>query len=120
MLQGFVSNKDADTTGERGDPIEGLLYATFISNTERADVASLADVLNVDLQQLAQAVSIACRLGFGTRREAHRLLPAAMPLPPVSSDSLHYQRDVFNGRLTVSLRPTVLLPINQGCQLLLC
>jgi hypothetical protein len=36
-----VSNKDTDTTGERGDPIEGLLYATFVASTERADVASL-------------------------------------------------------------------------------
>ena len=40
-MQGFVSNKDSDTTGERGDPIEGLLYATFVASTERADVASL-------------------------------------------------------------------------------
>lgn len=68
-VQGFVSNKDSDTTGERGDPIEGLLYATFVASTERADVASLAEVLNVDLRQLQEAVSIACRLGFGTRRE---------------------------------------------------
>ena len=34
-----------------------------------------AEVLNVDLQQLQEAVSIACRLGFGTRRE--RLQPVA-------------------------------------------
>jgi hypothetical protein len=39
--QGFVSNKDTDTTGERGDPIEGLLYAIFVASTDRADVASL-------------------------------------------------------------------------------
>ena len=40
-VQGFVSNKDTDTTGERGDPIEGLLYAIFVASTDRADVASL-------------------------------------------------------------------------------
>lgn len=39
--QGFVSNKDTDTTGERGDPIEGLLYAIVVASTDRADVASL-------------------------------------------------------------------------------
>lgn len=39
--QGFVSNKDTDTTGERGDSIEGLLYAIFVASTDRADVASL-------------------------------------------------------------------------------
>lgn len=71
--QGFVSNKDTDTTGEKGDPIEGLLYATFVASTERADVASLAEVLNVELGQLQEAVSIACRLGFGTRRERTQL-----------------------------------------------
>ena len=36
-----MSNKDTDTTGERGDPIEGLLYAIFVASTDRADVASL-------------------------------------------------------------------------------
>ena len=61
-----MSNKDSDTTGERGDPIEGLLYAIFVATTERSDVASLADVLSVDLAKLQEAVSIACRLGFGT------------------------------------------------------
>jgi len=64
-----VSNKDSDVSGEKGDPIEALLYATFVASTERADVASLAEVLNVDLAKLQEAVSIACRLGFGTRRE---------------------------------------------------
>ncbi len=64
-----MSNKDSDLSGERGDPIEGLLYATFVASTERADVASLARVLNVDLAALQDAVSVACRLGFGTRGE---------------------------------------------------
>ena len=61
-----MSNKDSDISGERGDPIEGLLYAIFVATTERSDVASLADILSVDLAKLQEAVSVACRLGFGT------------------------------------------------------
>lgn len=42
-----------------------------------------AEVLNVDLQQLQEAVSIACRLGFGTRRE--HLQPVASHLMDVTA-----------------------------------
>ena len=66
VLQGFVSNKDSDEEG-KGDPIETLLYAVFVASSERASVAELASILSVEVSKLQMAISIACRLGFGTR-----------------------------------------------------
>lgn len=65
-MQGFVSNKDSDEEG-KGDPIETLLYAVFVASSERASVAELASILSVEVNKLQMAISIACRLGFGTR-----------------------------------------------------
>ena len=65
-MQGFVSNKDSDEEG-KGDPLEALLYAVFVATSERASVAELANILSVEVPKLQMAISIACRLGFGTR-----------------------------------------------------
>ncbi|KAL3158901.1 hypothetical protein ABBQ32_011616 [Trebouxia sp. C0010 RCD-2024] len=65
-LEGFVSNKDSDEEG-KGDPLEALLYAVFVASSERASVAELAGILSVKVPKLQMAISIACRLGFGTR-----------------------------------------------------
>ena len=66
VLQGFVSNKDSEEEG-KGDPLEALLYAVFVATSERASVAELAGILSVEVPKLQMAISIACRLGFGTR-----------------------------------------------------
>lgn len=65
-VQGFVSNKDSEEEG-KGDPLEALLYAVFVATSERASVAELAGILSVEAGKLQMAISIACRLGFGTR-----------------------------------------------------
>lgn len=65
-MQGFVSNKDSEEEG-KGDPLEALLYAVFVASSERASVAELAGILSVKVPKLQMAISIACRLGFGTR-----------------------------------------------------
>jgi hypothetical protein len=65
-VQGFVSNKDSEEEG-KGDPLEALLYAVFVATSERASVGELAGILSVDVPKLQMAISIACRLGFGTR-----------------------------------------------------
>lgn len=65
-MQGFVSNKDSDEEG-KVDPLEALLYAVFVATSERASVAELAGILSVEVPKLQMAISIACRLGFGTR-----------------------------------------------------
>lgn len=66
QMQGFVSNKDSEEEG-KGDPLETLLYAVFVASSERASVAELAGILSVKVPKLQMAISIACRLGFGTR-----------------------------------------------------
>ena len=61
-----MSNKDSEEEG-KGDPLEALLYAVFVATSERASVAELAGILSVEVPKLQMAISIACRLGFGTR-----------------------------------------------------
>lgn len=78
-MQGFVSNKDSDEEG-KGDPLEALLYAVFVATSERASVAELAGILSVEVPKLQMAISIACRLGFGTR----------LPPPGHLMQPLHY------------------------------
>ncbi len=64
--QGFVSNKDSETSETKGDPLETLLYAVFVATSARASVAQLASMLSVDLAALQAALSVACRLGFAS------------------------------------------------------
>ncbi len=75
-MQGFVSNKDSEEEG-KGDPLEALLYAVFVATSERASVGELAGILSVEVPKLQMAISIACRLGFGTR-----LTPPHQGQPP--------------------------------------
>ena len=80
-----MSNKDSEEEG-KGDPLEALLYAVFVATSERASVAELAGILSVEVPKLQMAISIACRLGFGTR-----LPPPGQPLklailPQASAD----------------------------------
>ena len=49
---------------------QGLLYGALVAASEKGSVAALADVLNVDMGRLCEALSVAIRLGFG-----HRLPP---------------------------------------------
>lgn len=66
-LEGFVSNKTSDAGDSTVDPIESLLYAVFIANSERMHVSDLATILNVDIKEVKNALAIAVRLGFATR-----------------------------------------------------
>ena len=80
-MQGFVSNKDSEEEG-KGDPLEALLYAVFVATSERASVGELAGILSVEVPKLQMAISIACRLGFGTRlTPPHQGQPLCVPLP---------------------------------------
>ncbi|XP_074640527.1 protein FAM91A1-like [Tubulanus polymorphus] len=57
-LEGFVMNRVL------GDYFETLLYKIFVSIDEHTSVAELANVLQIDLQLVKNAVSMYCRLGF--------------------------------------------------------
>lgn len=51
-----------------GDPLENLLYKTFVSLDERTPVNELSSVLQVEGQLIKNAVSIYCRLGFAHKK----------------------------------------------------
>ncbi|XP_071964356.1 protein FAM91A1-like [Antedon mediterranea] len=61
-LEGFVMNR------VQGDYFETLLYKIFVSIDEHTTVAELANVLEIDLQLVKNAVSMYCRLGFAKRK----------------------------------------------------
>ena len=61
-LEGFVMNR---TTG---DYFETLLYKIFVSIDEKTTPAELSDVLQIDLDQIKNAISMYCRLGFAYKK----------------------------------------------------
>ncbi|KAL1516826.1 hypothetical protein ABEB36_000676 [Hypothenemus hampei] len=60
-LQGFVMNRVL------GDYFETLLYKIFVSIDEFTTVGELANVLEVDIELVKQAVSLYCRLQFAKK-----------------------------------------------------
>ncbi|KAK6641108.1 hypothetical protein RUM44_012810 [Polyplax serrata] len=61
-LEGFVMNRVL------GDYFETLLYKIFVSIDEHTSVAELANVLQIDLDSVKNAVSLYCRLGFAKKK----------------------------------------------------
>uniref|UniRef100_A0A914WLQ9 FAM91A1 n=1 Tax=Plectus sambesii TaxID=2011161 RepID=A0A914WLQ9_9BILA len=61
-LDGFVMNRVL------GDYFETLLYKIFVSIDEHTAVRELAEILDIDLQLVKNAVSVFCRLGFAKKR----------------------------------------------------
>lgn len=61
-LEGFVMNRVL------GDYLETLLYKIFVSIDEHTTVAELANILQVDLELVKNAVSMYCRLGFAKKK----------------------------------------------------
>ena len=43
-----MSNKDAEGSESRGDPLEAVLYAVFVATSARASVAELGAILQVN------------------------------------------------------------------------
>ncbi|VDP88016.1 unnamed protein product [Echinostoma caproni] len=61
-LEGFVMNR------VNGDNRENLLYKIFVSADEKTTIEELADCLQIDVNLVAQAASLFCRLGFAYKR----------------------------------------------------
>ncbi|XP_069050921.1 protein FAM91A1 isoform X1 [Lepisosteus oculatus] len=61
-LEGFVMNR------VQGDYFETLLYKIFVSIDEHTNVSELANVLEIDLGLVKNAVSMYCRLGFAVKK----------------------------------------------------
>ncbi|OWA55200.1 Protein FAM91A1 [Hypsibius exemplaris] len=57
-LEGFVMNRVL------GDYFETLLYKVFISIDEYTPVSELANILQIEIAEVKDAISIFCRLGF--------------------------------------------------------
>ncbi|CAD7004982.1 protein FAM91A1 [Ceratitis capitata] len=62
-LRNFVMNRTS------GDHFENLLYKIFVSADEHMTISELAQMLQVDLDAVKQAVSLLCRLGFSRRKD---------------------------------------------------
>ncbi|XP_051879927.1 protein FAM91A1 isoform X1 [Pristis pectinata] len=81
-LEGFVMNR------VQGDYFETLLYKIFVSIDEQTNVAELANVLEIDLSLVKNAVSVYCRLGFAHRKgqviNADQLHPTWRNVPSVN------------------------------------
>lgn len=61
-LEGFVMNRVL------GDYFETLLYKIFVSIDGNTPLSELANVLQIDLQLVKNAVSMYCRLGFALKK----------------------------------------------------
>ncbi|XP_034480322.1 protein FAM91A1 [Drosophila innubila] len=62
-LRNFVMNRVS------GDYFENLLYKIFVSADEHMSIAELAQMLQLELDSVKQAVSFICRLGFAQRKQ---------------------------------------------------
>lgn len=61
-LKHFVMNRVS------GDEFENLLYKTFLSADEYTTISELAQMIQIDLDAIKQAVSLFCRLGFAQKK----------------------------------------------------
>lgn len=100
-MQGFVSNRTA-VPGSEVDPLETLMYQVFVAASDRVTVASLASILNVDVDTLEIAISVACRLKF-CRKLSH-ITASQQPWPqtplgetPVQGKSLDLDAVLHGG-----------------------
>lgn len=51
-----------------GDHFENLLYQIFVSADEHMDISDLAQMLQIDLDTVKQAISLFCRLGIARKK----------------------------------------------------
>lgn len=61
-LRNFVMNRVS------GEYFENLLYKIFVSADEHTTISELAQVLQINLDSVKQAVSLFCRLGFARKK----------------------------------------------------
>lgn len=61
-LRNFVMNRVS------GDYFENLLYQIFVSADEHMTISELAQMLQINLDTVKQAVSLFCRLGFARKK----------------------------------------------------
>lgn len=97
-LKNFVMNRVS------GDYFENLLYKIFVSVDEHMTIAELAQMLQLDLLLVKQAVSLFCRLGFAKLKESalcHSLSQIIYYHPTWSQ----YQNDFVNVKQQPQITP---------------
>ena len=67
-----MSNKDSDRGGgDRGDPLEAVLYAAFVASSARASIAELASILQAcTCVCVCLCVCVGCRVCACVRARA--------------------------------------------------
>ncbi|XP_063780469.1 protein FAM91A1 [Pseudophryne corroboree] len=104
-LEGFVMNR------LQGDYFETLLYKIFVSIDEHTNVAELANVLEIDLSLVKNAVSMYCRLGFALKKgqviNPDQLHPSWRNVPSVNrlKNTLDPQKMLLSWESTESKSP---------------
>ncbi|KAL0490329.1 hypothetical protein AKO1_006505 [Acrasis kona] len=77
-LKNFIMNRTPN------DHFEKLLYDILVSIDERTTVSELANILDLDVESIKNAVSVCCRLGFAKKK-----MPKPHNLNDTSEDQYH-------------------------------
>ncbi|KAI8126786.1 hypothetical protein FF38_10391 [Lucilia cuprina] len=100
-LKNFVMNRVS------GDYFENLLYKIFVSADEHMTISELAQMLQLELDSVKQAISLFCRLGFAQLKEQ-----AASQDSPLNSQKYHESWDEFKREQTLAKEQPQITPLN--------
>ncbi|TMW45559.1 hypothetical protein DOY81_009361, partial [Sarcophaga bullata] len=100
-LKNFVMNRVS------GDYFENLLYKIFVSADEHMTISELAQMLQLELDSVKQAISLFCRLGFAQLKEQ-----AASQDSPLNSQKYHESWNEFKREQALAREQPQITPLN--------
>lgn len=100
-LRNFVMNRVS------GDYFENLLYKIFVSADEHMTILELAQMLQLELDLVKQAVSLFCRLGFAQLKESASALES-----PLNSSKYHESWDEYKREQALAKEAPQITPLN--------
>ncbi|XP_065360079.1 protein FAM91A1 [Calliphora vicina] len=100
-LKNFVMNRVS------GDYFENLLYKIFVSADEYMTISELAQMLQLELDLVKQAISLFCRLGFAQLKEQ-----AASQDSPLNWQKYHESWDEFKREQDLAKEQPQITPLN--------
>ncbi|XP_005190226.2 protein FAM91A1 [Musca domestica] len=100
-LRNFVMNRVS------GDYFENLLYKIFVSADEHMTILELAQMLQLELDLVKQAVSLFCRLGFAQLKESASSLES-----PVNAAKYHESWDEYKREQALAKEAPQITPLN--------
>ncbi|XP_061393166.1 protein FAM91A1 [Musca vetustissima] len=101
-LRNFVMNRVS------GDYFENLLYKIFVSADEHMTILELAQMLQLELDLVKQAVSLFCRLGFAQLKES----AANLESPLNGSSKYHESWDAYKREQALAKEAPQITPLN--------